>query len=117
MAAAQNPTPDPSASADPAPDALDAQAADFPAAGSPDAGSPDADSPDGDSPGGDSPDGSADMPAAGPADVKARFRDALERKRSQHADSVGGSGPSSGKVHDVHGRAGGKRQFRRKSGG
>jgi Family of unknown function (DUF5302) len=112
MAAAQNSTPDPSASADPAPDALDAQAADFPAAGSPDADSPDADSPDG-----DSPDGSTDMPAAGPADVKARFRDALERKRSQHADSGGGSGPSSGKVHDVHGRAGGKRQFRRKSGG
>jgi hypothetical protein len=52
-----------------------------------------------------------------PADVKARFRDALERKKDRHADGVGGGGPSSGKVSDVHSRAGGKRQFRRKSGG
>jgi hypothetical protein len=56
-------------------------------------------------------------PAAEPADVKARFRDALERKKGQHADGVGGSGPSSSKISDVHSRAGGKRQFRRKSGG
>ena len=52
-----------------------------------------------------------------PADVKARFREALERKKGHHADGVGGSGPSAGKVSDVHSRAGGKRQFRRKSGG
>lgn len=50
-------------------------------------------------------------------DVKSKFREALERKRGQHADGVGGGGPNSGKVHDVHSRAGGKRQFRRKSGG
>ena len=56
-------------------------------------------------------------PAADPADVKAQFRDALERKKSQHADGVGGGGPNSAKIHDVHSRAGGKRQFRRKSGG
>ncbi len=61
-------------------------------------------------------------PAAGPSDaadnpVKARFRDALERKKGRHADGVGGGGPASGKVSDVHSRAGGKRQFRRKSGG
>jgi hypothetical protein len=64
-------------------------------------------------------------PIAGPADsasaaddpVKARFRDALERKKGRHADGVGGGGPTSGKVSDVHSRAGGKRQFRRKSGG
>jgi hypothetical protein len=49
-------------------------------------------------------------------DVKARFRDALERKKGRHADGVGGSGPGSGKISDVHSRAGGKRQFRRKSG-
>jgi hypothetical protein len=60
---------------------------------------------------------SAGSTGAEPADVKARFRDALERKKSQHADGVGGSGPSTGKVHEAHGRAGGKRQFRRKSGG
>ena len=56
-------------------------------------------------------------PAAGPADVKARFRDALERKKSQHAEGVGAGGPNASKIHDVHSRAGGKRQFRRKSGG
>jgi hypothetical protein len=50
-------------------------------------------------------------------DVKAKFRDALERKRNQQADSVGGSGPGASKIHDVHSRAGGKRTFRRKSGG
>lgn len=57
---------------------------------------------------------SADAPED---DVKSKFREALERKRGQHADGVGGGGPNSGKVHDVHSRAGGKRQFRRKSGG
>ncbi|HEX8095105.1 DUF5302 domain-containing protein [Jatrophihabitans sp.] len=56
-------------------------------------------------------------PDADPADVKARFRDALQRKKSQHADGVGGSGPNAAKIRDVHTRAGGKRQFRRKSGG
>lgn len=50
-------------------------------------------------------------------DVKAKFREALERKKGQHADGVGGSGPSTSKIQDVHSRAGGKRQFRRKSGG
>jgi hypothetical protein len=87
MADVQNPTTDPAASPDPAP----AEAATHPA----DAG----------------------KASSEPADVKARFRDALERKKGQHADGVGGSGPSTGKVHDVHARAGGKRQFRRKSGG
>ena len=72
------------------------------------------------------PDASADpsptpadaaQPAAEPADVKARFRDALERKKGRQADGLGASGPSGGKISDVHSRAGGKRQFRRKSGG
>jgi Family of unknown function (DUF5302) len=97
MAAAQNPTSDPSASADPAPAE----------AGAPGANPSSA----------DSSDSAGAQPAAGPPDVKARFRDALERKKSQHADGVGGSGPAAGKVSDVHARAGGKRQFRRKSGG
>ena len=87
MAAAQKPTPDPSASADPAP-------ADAGVTGPAEA-----------------------APDTEPADVKARFRDALERKKSQHADGVGGSGPSASKIHDVRSRAGAKRQFRRKSGG
>ncbi|MDQ1739264.1 MAG: hypothetical protein QOE53_916 [Pseudonocardiales bacterium] len=91
MAAAQNPTPDPSAVPDPAP--ADAE-----------------------STGPDSADAESTDPADAP-DVKARFRDALERKKSQRADGVGGSGPNAGKVHEAHGRAGAKRQFRRKSGG
>jgi len=96
MPAAQTPPPDPSAPADPAPAGADAAP---PAETAPDAGpaEPAAD--------------------ADPADVKARFRDALERKKSQHADGVGGSGPNTSKIHDVRSRAGGKRQFRRKSGG
>jgi len=88
MAAEQNPTPDTTASPDPAPAGADST--------------------------GPAP---ADAESPDPADVKARFRDALERKKSHQADGVGGSGPSAGKVHDVHARAGGKRQFRRKSGG
>ena len=64
---------------------------------------------------GDAPETSA--APTDPADVKARFRDALERKKGRHADGVGTGGPGSGKISDVHSRAGGKRQFRRKSGG
>jgi hypothetical protein len=73
----------------------------------------------GQAPGDAQPTGTADPagPAADPADVKARFRDALQRKQSQHADGVGGGGPNASKIRDVHTRAGGKRQFRRKSGG
>lgn len=56
-----------------------------------------------------------ERPAA--EDVKARFRDALERKKSQHADGVAGGGPNAAKIGEAHGRVGGKRQFRRKSGG
>jgi len=50
-------------------------------------------------------------------DLKAQFRQALARKQGQHADGVSGSGPDANKIRDVHGRAGAKRQFRRKSGG
>ncbi len=51
-----------------------------------------------------------------PADTKDKFRAALERKRSQqHANNGGAHGDS--KVHSEHARAGGKRTFRRKSGG
>lgn len=48
-------------------------------------------------------------------DVKARFREALERKQAmnrrgeEHADARS-------KVHDAHGPAANKRTFRRKSG-
>ena len=50
-------------------------------------------------------------------DLKEQFRQALARKKGQHADGVSGTGPDANKIHDVHGRAGAKRQFRRKSGG
>jgi Family of unknown function (DUF5302) len=61
--------------------------------------------------------GEPSAPGDSGTDDKAKFREALERKKGQHADGVGGSGPNSSKIHDVHSRAGGKRQFRRKSGG
>ena len=48
--------------------------------------------------------------------AKDKFREALERKRSQtHANNNAAHNDS--KVHGEHGRAGGKRTFRRKSGG
>jgi hypothetical protein len=49
-------------------------------------------------------------------DLRSRFRAALDRKRAEaHARSLQGHGASAPKVHE-HGRAGGKRTFRRKSG-
>ena len=56
--------------------------------------------------------------SASDSDPKAKFREALERKRGQQAsqnESAGGRGDS--KIHGEHGAAGGKRTFRRKSGG
>lgn len=51
------------------------------------------------------------------AELKDKFREALERKKQQHADGVGGRGTQGGKIHETHAQAGTKRQFRRKSGG
>lgn len=52
-----------------------------------------------------------------PDDVRSRFRAALERKQGQaRARSVQGHGAGTSKARDTHGRAGGKRTFRRKSG-
>ena len=54
--------------------------------------------------------------AAPEEDVRARFREALERKqakakaRETHADG-------SSKIHETHGPAAARRTFRRKSGG
>jgi hypothetical protein len=47
---------------------------------------------------------------------KRRFLEALEAKRANGARGAGGSGSDS-KIHSAHGKAGAKRQFRRKSGG
>jgi hypothetical protein len=58
------------------------------------------------------------MPAEKPAADKTKdaFREALERKRTQH-HANNGDAHSDSKVHGEHSRAGGKRTFRRKSGG
>jgi hypothetical protein len=51
-------------------------------------------------------------------DVKRKFREALERKRGQHPDKVGGEeGQDQSRVHGAHGPAARRREFRRKSGG
>jgi hypothetical protein len=51
------------------------------------------------------------------ADVKEQFRLALERKRGRTGDAHGGGPAAGGKVGSTQGRAGNKREFRRKSGG
>lgn len=61
------------------------------------------------------PAASSDPQTENQDDVKARFREALERKQAktrmgeEHADARS-------KVHDAHGPAAAKRTFRRKSG-
>ncbi|GIH26507.1 hypothetical protein Aph01nite_48170 [Acrocarpospora phusangensis] len=51
-------------------------------------------------------------------ELKRKFREALERKRQTQADrNAKGGGKGSSKIHGTHGAAGGKRSFRRKSGG
>ena len=47
---------------------------------------------------------------------KRKFLEALEAKKG-NAGRGAGSGPGDSKIHSAHGRAGAKRQFRRKSGG
>jgi Family of unknown function (DUF5302) len=48
-------------------------------------------------------------------ETKRKFREALERKRSDHASAQ--SADHTGKVHGSHGPAASRRSFRRKSGG
>ena len=51
-----------------------------------------------------------------PGDVKDQFREALERKRvKKHPHEGDAHGDS--KIHGTHAASGGKREFRRKSGG
>ena len=51
-------------------------------------------------------------------DIKERMKQALEAKKGKAAKSTPhGQAPAEGKVHDQVDRAGGKREFRRKSGG
>ncbi len=54
--------------------------------------------------------------SASPEDVKAKFREALERKNKQSHDSRTAGGPDSAQgTEDTHAH-GAKREFRRKSG-
>jgi hypothetical protein len=51
-------------------------------------------------------------------EMKRKFREALERKRSSQADAdAARGGENAGKVHGAHGPAGSKRTFRRRTGG
>jgi hypothetical protein len=49
-------------------------------------------------------------------DVKAKFREALDRKRQVHAEGQGKGGHEEGKATGAHGPAASRRSFRRKSG-
>jgi uncharacterized protein DUF5302 len=50
-------------------------------------------------------------------DVKDKFREALERKRSHQAErNSEGETADHSKIHGAHGPAAGRREFRRKSG-
>ncbi|HEX6524079.1 MAG TPA: DUF5302 domain-containing protein [Streptosporangiaceae bacterium] len=61
----------------------------------------------------------ADDAAAKPEldDVKRKFREALDRKRQQHAHANADGAQDTGKVQHAHGPASSRRSFRRKSGG
>jgi|BarGraNGADG00212_1021973.scaffolds.fasta_scaffold29698_2 hypothetical protein len=59
----------------------------------------------------------ADKNEATNPDPKAKFREALERKRGSQAErAAAAEAHGDSKVHGEHGAAGGKRTFRRKSG-
>ena len=49
-------------------------------------------------------------------DNKRKFREALERKKQNTQNRPGATLEGDSAVHGVHGAAGGKREFRRKSG-
>jgi len=49
-------------------------------------------------------------------DNKRKFREALERKKQNVQNRPGAHLEGDSSVHGVHGAAGGKREFRRKSG-
>ncbi|MBV9446338.1 MAG: DUF5302 domain-containing protein [Streptosporangiaceae bacterium] len=50
-------------------------------------------------------------------DVKRKFREALDRKRQQHAHASSDGTQDTSKVQHAHGPASSRRSFRRKSGG
>ena len=65
----------------------------------------------------DAADQADDAPPSAQSDLdetKRKFREALERKRGNHASAQGAN--NTGKVHGSHGPATSRRSFRRKSG-
>jgi hypothetical protein len=64
----------------------------------------------------DDPETASETPDPDEDDVKRKFREALIRKQGARQGGTGGGGPDQSKVHGAHGRAGGPREFRRKSG-
>lgn len=56
------------------------------------------------------------QPAESEDDLKRKYREALERKTSKNKGNQPGEGEGESKIHDTHGPAGAKRQFRRRSG-
>jgi hypothetical protein len=85
-----------------------AAAAGHPETGHPETGHADAGHAD------DAADGDAGKPDID--DVKAKFREALDRKRQVHDEGQGKGSHESGKVSGAHGPAASRRNFRRKSG-
>lgn len=66
----------------------------------------------------DDPETAPEAPEPGEDEVKRKFREALARKQGAGGGARGGgTGPDPSKIHGAHGRAGGPREFRRKSGG
>lgn len=58
-----------------------------------------------------------EKPSEVPEDeTKRKFREALERKKQNEQSRPGGHVDSESAVHGAHAKAGGKREFRRKSG-
>ncbi len=95
-----SPNPAKAAAAASQPDAAPSDAAPTAGAGQPDAA------------GADQPDGAkSDLD-----EVKRKFREALDRKRSAHASANTEGAHDTGKVHGAHGPAASRRSFRRKSG-
>ena len=69
-------------------------------------------------PGGGLHDEAAPEPEDSEEEIKRKFREALERKRAQHADATAArGGKDAGKVHGARGLARSRRSFRRKTGG
>ncbi|MBD0734388.1 DUF5302 domain-containing protein [Streptomyces sp. CBMA29] len=61
-------------------------------------------------------DSDAEAQAPDEDEVKRKFREALERKQGARKGAASG-GNNQSKIHGAHGKAGGQREFRRKSGG